>query len=309
MQHVKQALKAAFKKADKPLLDRCITEQRSPGLPDIRRIQHFPARRVIRASRAFNRLHHWQYDTLHPCFPLFLGLSLHIDVLTANASPFPLMGLVHTENTINQLLPLNAEDMEITCHFSDVRLHPRGIAIDVMLTVTQQDIVRQQITSTYLYRGASGVLKQTPESDGAYVSGPEKTFTATSVMNFDAAAGRRYARISGDYNPIHLYRWCARLFGFKHAIAHGTHVLARCISTLSDATATGQHAFSVTNAFRYPVLLPSEMRLNSNGEESIEGSKVSEVSFELRDKQAVRRKQVVLCGRIGAPLQHIPANP
>ena len=34
-----------------------------------------------------------------------------------------------------------------------------------------------------------------------------------------ADQGRRYAAVSGDYNPIHLYGWAARPFGFKQPIA------------------------------------------------------------------------------------------
>ncbi|WP_084164395.1 MaoC/PaaZ C-terminal domain-containing protein [Rheinheimera texasensis] len=34
-------------------------------------------------------------------------------------------------------------------------------------------------------------------------------------------APRAYARLSGDYNPIHLWRWSARLFGQPQPILHG----------------------------------------------------------------------------------------
>ena len=36
-----------------------------------------------------------------------------------------------------------------------------------------------------------------------------------------AGAGRRYARVSGDYNPIHLWALTARPFGFRAPILHG----------------------------------------------------------------------------------------
>ena len=44
--------------------------------------------------------------------------------------------------------------------------------------------------------------------------------------------GRRYAAISGDYNPIHLGALSAKLFGFKQAIAHGMWSKARCLAAL-----------------------------------------------------------------------------
>jgi acyl dehydratase len=47
-----------------------------------------------------------------------------------------------------------------------------------------------------------------------------------------ADAGRRYAPLSGDWNPIHLNALAARLFGFRRAIAHGMWVKARCLAAL-----------------------------------------------------------------------------
>jgi acyl dehydratase len=50
----------------------------------------------------------------------------------------------------------------------------------------------------------------------------------------DADVGRRYAQVSGDYNPIHLHPLSARLFGFKRPIAHGWWLLARSLAELDD---------------------------------------------------------------------------
>jgi acyl dehydratase len=47
-----------------------------------------------------------------------------------------------------------------------------------------------------------------------------------------ADQGRRYAAVSGDYNPIHLSAWTARPFGFKRPIAHGWWTLARALAEL-----------------------------------------------------------------------------
>ena len=46
-------------------------------------------------------------------------------------------------------------------------------------------------------------------------------------------AGRRYAKVSGDVNPIHLSGLTAKAFGFKRAIAHGMWVKARVLGALS----------------------------------------------------------------------------
>ena len=42
--------------------------------------------------------------------------------------------------------------------------------------------------------------------------------------------GRRYAAVSGDRNPIHLYALTAKAFGFPRQIAHGMWSKARCLA-------------------------------------------------------------------------------
>ncbi|KQQ97283.1 MaoC/PaaZ C-terminal domain-containing protein [Massilia sp. Leaf139] len=48
------------------------------------------------------------------------------------------------------------------------------------------------------------------------------------------ASGRDYARVSGDWNPIHLTRWSARLMGLPAPIIHGMHSLARTCAALEQ---------------------------------------------------------------------------
>ena len=66
--------------------------------------------------------------------------------------------------------------------------------------------------------------------------------------------GRRYAAVSGDYNPIHVHPLSARLFGFPSAIAHGMWTKARCLAALEPRL---PDAFTVEVAFRKPILLPA----------------------------------------------------
>jgi acyl dehydratase len=42
--------------------------------------------------------------------------------------------------------------------------------------------------------------------------------------------GRRYAAVSGDYSPHHLYGWAAWLLGYPKQIAHGMWTLSRCLA-------------------------------------------------------------------------------
>jgi acyl dehydratase len=67
-------------------------------------------------------------------------------------------------------------------------------------------------------------------------------------------AGRRYAAVSGDHNPIHLYPLTAKVFGFPRQIAHGMWSLARCVAALENRI---PDAVTVDAAFKKPIFLPS----------------------------------------------------
>ena len=50
-----------------------------------------------------------------------------------------------------------------------------------------------------------------------------------------ANLGRRFARVSGDFNLQHLFAWTARLAGFKQTIVHGQWTIARCLAHLQSS--------------------------------------------------------------------------
>ncbi|RZI72899.1 MAG: acyl dehydratase, partial [Pseudomonas sp.] len=87
--------------------------------------------------------------------------------------------------------------------------------------------------------------------------------------------GRQYAKVSGDYNPIHLSDSSAKLFGFPKAIAHGLWIKGRSLAALEDHLPASNVEISV--AFQKPVRLPSGVTLSasaagSHGQFKVEGA-------------------------------------
>jgi acyl dehydratase len=80
--------------------------------------------------------------------------------------------------------------------------------------------------------------------------------------------GRDYARVSGDYNPIHLTALSAKAFGFPRAIAHGMWTLARAAAALQPPKPLAEAALSAE--FKLPMLLPGEASLWSASPSLIE---------------------------------------
>lgn len=198
-------------------------------------------------------------DNLHPCYLQMLALPMHMQCLANKRSPFPLLGLVHRENQIQQFfspdfsLPLN-----FMVNFGQVTAHKRGWDVVMHSRVKQGGKLCYEATSTYLVRVKAPHVGSSNERPKSNVEAGSEATVAEGAVTLDAPAdiGRRYARVSGDANPIHLYAVTARLFGFPKAIAHGMWTLATSVSH-SYQPQVGDDV-SVFCRFKTPLLLPGK---------------------------------------------------
>ena len=74
--------------------------------------------------------------------------------------------------------------------------------------------------------------------------------------------GRLYARASGDWNPIHLWPWSARLMGLKQPIIHGMHTVGKTCALLEQAA--GRRIVQLSARFVAPISLGSTARLDAD---------------------------------------------
>ena len=72
-----------------------------------------------------------------------------------------------------------------------------------------------------------------------------------------------WASVSGDWNPIHLWSWTARPFGFRRPILHGFCTEAMVAHALIRHRLGGDPAAlrRLRIAFRAPLPLPASVRL------------------------------------------------
>ena len=202
-------------------------------------------------------------DSLMPLtWPHVLAFPLHLALLTAPAFPVRLLGLVHIANRITRHQDIAAgEALDLDCRLPGLRETERGQEFELL---TQARCAGQLVwseTSTFLARRRVPARAASAPPEALIL--PEGHDTAT----WDATAdiGRRYARVSGDINPIHLAGFSARLFGFSRAIAHGMWSLARVAAEIEAQTK--RPLASIGTAFKLPILLPARVRL-FNGDES-----------------------------------------
>jgi acyl dehydratase len=187
-------------------------------------------------------------DVAPVTFPHVLAFPLHMGVMSSPEFPFPAIGTVHLANSITQHRPVAVgETLQLAVHTSEVRPHPKGHAIDFLATATVHDETVWESSSTYLRRG---------HGDGVVATGPTEELPVVPgrvSWRLGGDVGRRYAAVSGDHNPIHLYPLTAKALGFPRQIAHGMWSLARCVAALENRL---PDAVTVDAAFRKPIFLP-----------------------------------------------------
>jgi acyl dehydratase len=183
-----------------------------------------------------------------------LAFPLHMTIMTDSAFPFPAIGTVHLENSISQHRPVAAsESLQVTARPQALRSHPKGKAFDIVTEVHSAGELVWEETSTFLRRGRS-------EGDADTGTQLEDVPSSGIEWHLGGDLGRRYASVSGDHNPIHLYGLTAKAFGFPRQIAHGMWSKARCVAMLEPRL---PDAVRVDVAFKKPILLPSTVAFGS----------------------------------------------
>lgn len=188
-------------------------------------------------------------------YPHVLAFGLQMQLLTDNRFPFPLLGLIHLSNTIRIHRPLGGVSaLTLSVHAQDLKPHPKGATFELVTTVSDALGLLWEAESRMLCRGVK------LDGDTTDAAQPSPTHIS-ELTRWQAPAdiGRRYARVSGDYNPIHLSALTAKLFGFPQAIAHGLWNKAYTLAALGEHLPAANVEISVE--FRKPVRLPSEVTL------------------------------------------------
>ncbi len=190
-------------------------------------------------------------DTVPLTYPHLLGFPLHLRVMTDPAFPLPAMGTVHLTNTITAHRALTVgETVEVTVRPENLRPHAKGRTVDFVTEVTAEGELVWEGRSTYLRRGKGAT------TDAATAPPYEDVPTSGLTWRLEGDLGRRYAAVSGDRNPIHLYALTAKALGFKRQIAHGMWSKARCVAALENRL---PDAVTVEVGFRKPIFLPGQV--------------------------------------------------
>lgn len=236
----------------------------------------------------YNKCVNWKLgiaSVIHPNYLQVLTLPMQLDMMVNHDFPFKPMGLVHLANQIDvKRLPEQNAKVQLSTSFNGLSWHKKGWVFGVLSEGFVEGELAVSAMSYYLSRHQHSESAQRIFTSGAskgdellrhvdtaspipIIDDVQSPFESVCDLNFPLGVGRKYARVSGDYNPIHLTRWTAKIMGFRQAIAHGMYSKALCLSAVvkqemhDRKTDLASASMQFTTQFMQPIYLPSHCQL------------------------------------------------
>ncbi len=206
---------------------------------------------------------------LPPVFSSVWEAALALRLLNHSMVPPPTGGVIHRESECVPLRPLRLYDT-FRCRLELERAEPdrRGIRLCLLSrTWNGAEQLCQENRSVLLLRTAAATERGGGMAEGGKAGRmAEEPITAWREITrwfLRGSHGRRYARASGDYNPIHLWSLTARPFGFRRPILHGFCIQALVAHALiaHRRNADPTRLRRLQTVFRSPLFLPATVAL------------------------------------------------
>lgn len=206
---------------------------------------------------------------LPPLFHATWVTPAALDLLSRLEPPLPLGAVVHLEEETTWVRAARA-DAVFRCRVALERAETvrKGLRMSVAAQLsTAAGVLCARSTLVFLLRTRTPPGPPAARRDDrgraegdADGGGPWDEVVRWSMGPGD---GRRYARASGDYNPIHLWPATSRPFGFPRPILHGYCTEARVAHALLAHRLGGapEALRRLSIAFRAPLALPAAARL------------------------------------------------
>jgi len=191
-------------------------------------------------------------------YPQVFGFRLQMVVVTHPDFPLPIWrGLAFRNHLVlHRPLPLGGI-VDLETHLASYRVQEKGAELDVYTAVTSgADLLWEGVT-TFYYRGRFG----TAGPAAPLVSQPQVPSLTVAAWTTPVRGGLEFARFTGDYNGIHLFRPYARLLGFPRPFHHAQAVLGQSLARLTAPAAPYPHRLDAW--LKGPVYYGSEVELRA----------------------------------------------
>ncbi|WP_371378194.1 MaoC/PaaZ C-terminal domain-containing protein [Thalassotalea aquiviva] len=166
------------------------------------------------------------------------------------------IGLVHLEASFSQAQAINyCKPFQLHLKFTP-SMSIKGLQYQTTLTFTQNGCVCLINENIFLKPDKNKLKKSTKTSH-------HTLFNTTPKISINHQQARAYAKVSKDFNPIHIDDRLAKLFGQKKAIIHGMYLVHKC---LIDKNINAKLA---KFCFKRPCHLPTKIGLEHTNDDTL----------------------------------------
>ena len=211
---------------------------------------------------------HSASDYLPSGFVHTFAFPVAMSLMSREDFPLPLLGMVHLSNRVEHFRPIHYTEPLTVCAWAEnLAGHRSGTTVELVaeVSVGSGDVVWRG-RSTYLAKGV--FLPRLDRPDAAESRPDFAPPQPTALWRLGVDAGRNYAMVSGDFNPIHLSKLSAKALGMKRSLAHGMYLASRVVA---DIVANRQEPYGWSITFESPVFLPAAVSLAISDTEGPDG--------------------------------------
>lgn len=186
----------------------------------------------------------------------------HLAQMLDRRFPWPAPGLVHVNNSLEKHADIDRNhgftiDARVHIPARGPNVSPRRLRPQFIVQFFQHETLVVTCKSTY--QVMKGQAPERPTRKPTKGFEPAEGWVNHCHWQLGSGMGRRYARVSGDFNPIHLHSITSRWFGFKKPIIHGMYMMARAQAEIERSSGKTTRQIEVT--FKRPVVLPARVQL------------------------------------------------
>lgn len=193
---------------------------------------------------------------LPPAYLHVVAMPMHMQLFVARDFPVKVLGLIHLRNTIRVLREVDVRaPLRLRVQWETMRLTDFGQEYDFTTRYEQGgELVWEEVST--MFARANTASKEGGKRPAIERSTHPASGVVSETLEIAEDTGWRYARVSGDFNPIHLTARTAKMFGFKQAVAHGMWSLGRCLA--AAAPQLPRTGVQIDTQFKLPVYIPSQ---------------------------------------------------
>lgn len=185
-----------------------------------------------------------------------LSQRVHTALMVDKEFPLPIPGMIHIRTQIELIADHRKEDpIKIEAEVFISNKEEGSLLPEFKETYTQNGVKIAEVKSSYLVKRKSKKSKSKKRTN-SIIENEEQNWLATK-WHLKGSDSFSYAKLSGDYNPIHISSFIAWLAGFKSKIIHGWFMASKITAAIEKETDMPAKAIDIQ--FLQAIPLPNQL--------------------------------------------------